>query len=158
MNLYIQIENGAPVNHPATEDNLAGAFGSIPDNWAPFVRVAQPVPGIYQVLDSEEPTYQQVDGVWTDVWALRDMTDAERAARQQAAQTAWAAQPNVANFAAWTFDETACKYVPPIPCPTDGSYAWRGTDNTWVAVPAYPEDGNNYTFDLATGTWTATPA
>lgn len=155
MNLYIQIENGAPVNHPATEDNLIQAFGSIPNNWAPFARVERPVPGVYQVLDSTEPTYQQVNGAWSDVWTLRDMTDSERANKQQATQTAWAARPDAANFAAWTFDETTCTYVPPTARPTDGNYRWRGTDNTWVLVPDYPTDGNNYTFDLATGAWLA---
>jgi hypothetical protein len=160
MNLYIKIENNAPVDHPVFMDNLIAAFGSIPAGWEPFIRVQQPVPTVYQVLDSAEPTYQYnaAVGYWMDTWALRDMTDAERAAAQQAVKDAWAAQPNVANFAAWTFDETTCEYVPPTARPTDGPYAWRGSDNSWVAVPAYPEDGNNYTFDLATGTWTATPA
>jgi hypothetical protein len=155
MNLYIQIENGSPVNHPATEDNLVGAFGSIPDNWVPFTRVERPEPGVYQVLASQDPTYQQVNGVWSDVWTLRDMTDTERAARQQAVRDDWAAQPNATNFTAWTFDEATCDYIPPTARPTDGDYRWRGTDNSWVAVPAYPTDGGPYQFDLATGTWVA---
>jgi hypothetical protein len=155
MNLYIQIENENPINHPAFEDNLISAFGSIPDNWQAFARVERPEPGVYQVLTSEESTYQQVNGVWSDVWALRDMTDTERAARQQAVKDAWASRPDAANFAAWTFDESTCSYVPPTARPADGPYAWRGTDNSWVAVPAYPDDGGTYRFDLTTGAWVA---
>ena len=141
MNLYIQIENGQTVNHPAFEDNLLQAFGSIPSNWEPFTRVERPTPSIYQVLDSEEPTYQKVNGVWTDVWDLRDMTDAEKAAKQQAVKDAWAANPNASNFTAWTFDESICAYVPPIPRPTDGKiYTWQGITNSWIVVSATPSN------------------
>ena len=82
MNLYIQVENGQTINHPAFEDNLIQAFGRVPDNWEPFIRVERPVPGVYEVLESDQPTYQKVDGTWTDVWALRPMTDEEKAAKQ----------------------------------------------------------------------------
>jgi len=155
MNLYIQTDaNGQPVNHPAFEDNLLQAFHAIPAHWEPFVRVERPIPGVYQVLDSEEPTYQKVNGVWTDVWSLRDMTDAEKTAKQQAVQTAWAARPNLSNFSAWTFDATTCAYVPPIPMPTDGkSYFWQGTTNSWVVTPEYPTDGKQYKLDIPTATW-----
>ena len=91
MNLFIETENGATKNHPAFEDNLIQAFGAVPTQWEAFTRVERPVPAVYQVLDSQEPTYQKVDDVWTDVWSLRDMTADEIAAKQQAAKEAWAA-------------------------------------------------------------------
>ena len=120
MKLHIQVdENGNTVNHPAFEDNLIQAFNEVPSHWEPFVRVETPVPTIYQVLDSQEPTYQKVDGVWTDVWALRDMTAEEKTAKQQTIKDAWSALPNRDNFTAWTFDETTCRYVPPTPKPID---------------------------------------
>jgi len=154
MNLYIETNNGQPVNHPAFEDNLLQAFGSVPSHWEPFTRVERPVPGVYQVLDSEEPTYQKVNGIWTDVWALRDMTDAEKTAKQQAVQAAWAALPNNSNFSAWTFDATTCAYIPPTPRPTDGKqYFWQGTTNSWVVTPEYPTDGKQYKLDIPTATW-----
>ena len=60
MNLYIQIENGLPINHPAFEDNLIQAFGKVPDHWEEFVRVEKPLNiGIYQIC-SEEPIYQKI--------------------------------------------------------------------------------------------------
>jgi hypothetical protein len=33
MKLYIETENGWVKNHPAFENNLLEAFGSIPENW-----------------------------------------------------------------------------------------------------------------------------
>ena len=134
MNLYIETdENGNPINHPAFEDNLIQAFGTVPNNWKPFIRVQRPVPSVYQVLDSQDPTYEKVDGVWTDVWILRDMTAEEKAAKQQATKDLWAQRPNLANFSAWTFNEDTCQYEPPIPRPTDGKiYRWDGTTNSWV--------------------------
>jgi hypothetical protein len=154
MNLYIQVENNLPVNHPAFEDNLIDAFGSIPSNWEPFIRVERPTPSVYQVLGSEDPTYQKVNGVWTDVWDLTEMTDAEKTAKQQAVKDAWAARTNASNFTAWTFDESICAYVPPTPKPTDGKqYFWQGTTNSWVVRPPYPDDGKEYILDFPTATW-----
>jgi len=154
MNLYIQVENGQPVNHPAFEDNLIDAFGSIPSNWEPFIRVERPIPSVYQVLGSEDPTYQKVNGVWTDIWDLTEITDAEKTAKQQAVKDAWAANPNASNFTAWTFDESICAYVPPTPKPTDEKqYFWQGTTNSWVVRPPYPNDGKEYILDFPTATW-----
>ena len=50
MKLYIQVENGQPINHPAFADNLTQAFGQIPNTWEPFYRIERPVPGVYEVL------------------------------------------------------------------------------------------------------------
>jgi hypothetical protein len=83
MKLYIQTENGQTVNHPAFESNLIAAFGGVPDHWKPFVRVERPTLGVYEVLESEQSSYQMVDGVWTDAWSVRPMTDEEKAAKQQ---------------------------------------------------------------------------
>jgi hypothetical protein len=83
MNLFIQIENGQPANHPALEDNLIQAFGAVPSNWERFVRVKRPVPGLYEVIEFNEPTYQKVENVWTDVWSLRPMTEDEIAKQQK---------------------------------------------------------------------------
>lgn len=83
MNLYIQVENGVSINHPALEENLIHAFGSVPDNWEPFLRIERPMLQEYEVLESEEPTYEKIDGVWTDVWHIRDMTEEERSQRDE---------------------------------------------------------------------------
>jgi len=153
MNLYIEIENGIAKNHPAFENNLIQAFESIPQCWEPFSRIEPPILTIYQILNTEEPVYEKIDGVWTDVWSIRDMTTEEVANKQQEAKDAWAALPNRDNFAAWTFDEATCTYQSPTPCPTEGNFFWQGTTLTWVNRPAYPMDGKTYKLDFASATW-----
>ena len=115
MNLYIETENGQTKNHPAFEDNLIQAFGAVPAQWEPFTRVERPVPGIYQTMDSQEPVYAKVDGVWTDVWTVRDMTTEEKTAKQQAVVTAFNTRDQASNWSAWALDEATCTMQPPIP-------------------------------------------
>ena len=156
MNLYIETENGQCKNHPAFEDNLLQAFGQIPAHWEPFVRVPRPDVGLYEVLDFPDPEYKKVDGVWTDVWALRPMTDAEKAAKQRAAKDAWASRPQAENWSAWVFNEATCQYEPPIPRPepVEGKIVfWCGADSNWKEAPAYPADGKEYRFDFLAWAW-----
>jgi hypothetical protein len=159
MNLYIETdENGQTKNHPAFENNLIQAFGQIPAHWEPFVRVTRPDALIYQVLNSNDPTYQKVNGVWTDVWDLRDMTAEEKVVKQQETKDEWASIPDRDNFTAWTFDETTCSYVPPTAKPTEPApegqlYRWQGSSNTWALAPNYPSDGKNYIWNFTTWKW-----
>jgi hypothetical protein len=155
MNLYIETENGASKNHPALENNLIQAFGLIPAHWEPFTRVERPN-GVYQVLESENVVYAKVDGVWTDVWAVREMTAEEKTAKQQAVITAFNDRPQAENWSAWTLDEATCTMVPPIPRPTEvEGVLWCGADNNWKAAPARPVDNNQYKFDFLTWQWVA---
>ena len=135
MKLYIQVENGNTVNHPALEDNLLQAFGRIPENWKPFVRVSSPNVGVYEVLESETPTYELVDEVWTDVWQKRNMTDEEKLQKQNEVKEIWNSRPNRENFSTWTFDEETCSYIAPIPKPLDGKqYYWDGSTEAWKEI------------------------
>lgn len=159
MNLYIETENGQTVNHPAYENNLLQAFGAVPAHWQPFIRVERPVPSVYEVLESDEPTYQKVNGVWTDVWALRPMTDAEKAAKQQATIDAFNSREQAENWAAWTLDEETCTMQPPIPRPEPDEAKltqriltmWCGAENNWKDTPVRPE--GNYKFDFFAWQW-----
>ena len=161
MNFYIEIENGVTKNHPAFEKNLMQAFGSVPEHWEPFTRVERPVPGIYQVLESEEPVYVKVDGVWTDVWSVRDMTTEEKTARQQIAITGFNNREYASNWSAWTLDEATCLMVPPIPRPEADQAKldqriftfWCGAENNWKDAPACPE--GEYKFDFFAWQWVA---
>jgi hypothetical protein len=155
MKLYIQTENGQTVNHPAFEHNLIEAFGGVPDHWKPFVRVERPTLGVYEVLESQDAAYEFIDGVWTDVWFVRPMTDEEIAAKQQAVIDAWALIPNAFNFTAWVLDEATLRMVPPIPRPVeDGKiFRWSGADNNWKEAPARPEGEGQYKFDFAQWIW-----
>ena len=158
MNLYIQVESGTTKNHPAFEDNLIKAFGSVPDHWEPFTRVERPTLGVYEVLTLEEPTYEKVNGVWTDVWHKRDMTAEEKTAKQQEVITAFNNREYASNWATWTLDEATCVMVPPIPrpAPIEGVLVmWCGADNNWKEAPAYPVDDSRYKFDFIAWAWVA---
>lgn len=154
MNLYIQIQDGQPINHPAYEDNLMQAFNEIPSNWEPFVRVQCPIPGVYDVLESDMPTYQKVNGTWTDVWSLRPMTDAEKSAKQQSAKDLWASRPQASNWSAWTFNEATCAFDPPIPRPEPNKDKlgqniftfWCGAENNWKDTPPRPDGIADFDF------------
>ena len=159
MNLYIETENGQIKNHPAFEDNLIQAFGIIPQHWEPFTRVERPTLGAYELMIAEEPTYEKVDGVWSDVWHKRDMTAEEKTAKQQAVITAFNSRPQAENWSAWTLDEDTCTMVPPIPRPDPDPAKleqkimtfWCGSDNNWKDTPVKPE--GNYEFDFLTWNW-----
>lgn len=156
MNLYIEIENGVPKNHPAFEDNLLQAFGSIPEHWEPFTRVQRPILGVYEVMVSEIPAYEKVNGVWMDVWQKRDMTAEEKLATQQRVITLHNSQDQAFNWSAWTLDEVLCEMVPPSPRPdtsVSGFLYWCGADNNWKETPAPPE--GNYKFDYLSWSWVA---
>ena len=85
LELYIQIRDGQPHEHPIFADNFKLAFPDVDvnnlpaDRFAKFIRVAQPTVGMYEVY--EGVTYQWVDGVVKDVHSVRPMTDEERAAK-----------------------------------------------------------------------------
>jgi hypothetical protein len=153
MNLYIEIENGQPKNHPAFRYNLIQAFGSVPEHWEPFVRVEKPSITMYQVIDPSMAEYKKVDGVWTDVWTVRDMTNEERLKLQQEIKDAWALLPDRDNFSAWVFDASTSSYQPPIPRPVLGDYFWQGTTGAWVTRPEYPIDGKKYKLDYASASY-----
>jgi hypothetical protein len=154
MNLYIEVENGVAKNHPAFENNLIQAFGSIPEHWEPFTRVARPILGVYELVVSEIPAYEKVNGVWMDVWQKRDMTAEEKLATQQRVITVFEAQNQASNWSAWTLDEVTCTMVPPIPPPADVEGVivfWCGADNNWKEAPTPPE--GNYKFDFLAWQW-----
>jgi hypothetical protein len=159
MNLYIEIENSQIKNHPAFEDNLMQAFGAIPSNWEPFIRVERPILEVYQVLENQEAVYAKVNGVWTDVWSVRGMTAEEKSAKQQAAIDDFNNRDQASNWSAWTLDESTCAMVPPIPRPElnqtklDAGIKtfWCGADNSWKDTPVRPN--GNYKFDFFAWDW-----
>lgn len=161
MNLYIQIENNQPINHPAFENNLIQVFGTIPEGWEPFTRVDRSTIGIYQVLESEEPVYAKVNGTWSDVWSVRDMTAEEKATMQQNVRDMFNSVEYAENWSAWTLDEATCTMVPPIPRPAINKTKlglgiftiWCGADNNWKETPRKPFDEKLYKFNPITWQW-----
>ena len=135
MELFIQIRDGQPHEHPIMGDNFREAFplvdvNNLPSNFARFERIQQPNLGPYQIYTGV--TYAWVDGVVKDVHHVQEMTSQERAAKQQATKDAWAQGPN---FASWTFDEERCAYISPVPYPDDGKvYRWGESTTSWIEV------------------------
>lgn len=84
LEMYIQIRDGQPHEHPIFGDNFRAAFpdvdtANLPDTFAKFIRVDMPTIDTYEVY--EGVTYQWIDGVVKDVHSVRPMTNAERTAR-----------------------------------------------------------------------------
>jgi len=156
MTLYIEIDNGVTRNHPAFEENLLQAFGCIPTNWELFIRVERPVLDVYEVLMSDQPTYEKVNDVWMDVWSIRNMTNDEKIAKQQQVITAFNSREQAENWSAWIFDDATCTMQPPIPRPAaieNVLVFWCGADNNWKKAPTSPVDGNQYKFDFFAWQW-----
>lgn len=156
MNLYIEIQNGKTINHPAYENNLIEAFGSVPNHWEFFVRVEQPKLEIYQVFTDPKVTYEKLNEIWTDVFHVRDMTIEEKLFKQQATKDAWASRDQAENWSAWILDEATCTMQPPIPRPqrVEGVLLfWCGADNNWKVAPPRPE--GLYQFDFFVWQWVA---
>ena len=89
MNLYIQIKDGQPFQHPLREQNLVRAFPGIdlenlPPEFSRFVRVPQPALGDFEVCEGS--SYGWVGDVVCDVWYIRPMTEDEKTAKLQEMQ------------------------------------------------------------------------
>ena len=170
MELFIRIKDGQPFEHPIFGDNFRQAFpdvdvNNLPPEFARFERVERPTIGVYQVFESEEPTYQLVDGVWKDVWSVRDMTAEEKEAfkqkRIQAVKDAWALRFQAENWSAWVLNEETLEYEPPIPRPEPDQAKldagirtfWCGAENNWKDTPVHPGDIDQYRFDFLAWEW-----
>lgn len=86
MNLYIQIRNGEPFEHPILEENLRQAFphidfDNLPSDLAKFERIEPPELGIYEIY--EGVTYEKDGLIYKDVHHVRDMTDQERSEKDK---------------------------------------------------------------------------
>jgi hypothetical protein len=174
-NLYLQIQNGQPVNHPHLEENVLQVFGSIPSDWAPFKRVLSQDSGITLGLFQ---TYSHSYGLssdnvtWQDVWTAVDMTDDEKSAYITNLQKypafpgavlntttlIWEKppKPNDGNSYIYDFENGAWKQV--APKPTDGqNYAYNTNTQQWVVTPVRPNDGKKYYFDWTNLVWVLLP-
>jgi len=168
MELYIRIKDGQPFKHPILRDNFCQAFpdvdvNNLPPEFARFERIERPVLGMYEVMVSEDPTYELVDGVYKDVWQKRDMTAEEKETTRQvaikAAQDFWAARLQAENWSAWVLNEETFQYEPPIPRPEPDQTKldagiktfWCGADANWKDTPARPE--GEFKFDFFAWQW-----
>jgi hypothetical protein len=85
LELYIQIRNGQPFEHPIFADNFKMAFPDVninelpADRFAKFIRVEPPQLGTFEVY--EGVMYEWAGDVVKDVHYVRQMTEEERATK-----------------------------------------------------------------------------
>jgi hypothetical protein len=140
MNLYIQIENGSPVNHPAFEDNLIQAFGAVPSHWEPFNRIHQPADLLPSPFFTANCTYELgTDGVtWEDKWVAVEMSQEEKDALITNAQENPPLGGNV------TLDVTTLRWTPNTEKPNDGkNYYWNYMEGNWEEFQLPPQANVN---------------
>ena len=83
MRCIIRIVDGQPFEHPIIVDNFIQAFPDIdinaqlPDGFAWFERKYRPTLQEHEVFVNEHAHYEFDGTVWTDVWHVRDKTEAE---------------------------------------------------------------------------------
>lgn len=83
MLCIIKVDDGVTVNHPIVLDNFYALFpdadlDDLPEGYELFERRLKPPIGDHEVFVSPDPIYEKRDGVWTDVWVVRDKTDQDR--------------------------------------------------------------------------------
>jgi len=132
IELVIRIVNGEPFQHPITRSNFEQVwpdldFDDPPPEFARFLRVPAPTPGVYEVVVGCE--YRWNDDQVEDYWIMRSMTQEEKTAKQDAIKRNWT------DFLSWTFNEETCEFEPPVPYPTDGNrYSWNESELVWQPV------------------------
>jgi hypothetical protein len=135
MELFIRIKDGQPFEHPILSNNFCLAFpnvdtNNLPTEFARFIRIQPPQVGPYE--KNQTVSYQLVDGVYTDVFLVEQMTVDEKLAKQEHIKSQWLIAPN---WASWTFDETTCQYEPPVLRPSDGKmYGWDELTTSWIEI------------------------
>jgi hypothetical protein len=134
MDLYIQIRDGNPINHPILGDNLRQVYpgidlNNLPNNFAKFERYLRPEYNVYQTY--EGVTYEWCGDVVKDVHHVRDLTLDEITEKQNFVKFAWIKT----GFNSWIFNEDTCSFDPPIPYPTDGlHYYWDEDLRNWCLI------------------------
>ena len=134
MELFIRIQNGQPFEHPILGSNFRQVFpdvdtNNLPAEFARFVRVEAPSIAVYE--KNQTVSYQLVNGAYTDVFSVEQMTAEEIAAKQQTTKDAWATN----EFASWVFNAVTCAFEAPTTYPDDGKrYRWDEATTSWIEV------------------------
>lgn len=110
MELYIQIINGQPFEHPILGDNFRQAFpdidtNNLPESFAKFERIDVTIPAVYEIY--EGITYEWIGDIVSDVHHIRPMTAEEKLAKIEAAK----AYPHPDEY---VFDEDLCCWNTPV--------------------------------------------
>jgi hypothetical protein len=106
MTLFIQLENGQPINHAVTEANFRALFPNTNFSWPFVAEEVEPLGfGLYDFsnqpdLDTFEKAVEVAPvkneyGIWRQTWAVEPMTEEEVAVRTE---QEWANVRNQRNF------------------------------------------------------------
>lgn len=140
LNLFIKLENGEPVNHPTTEENLLQFYPDLevnnpPDGWGKFIREPHPDMNFFETVDtvnyelSEEYTKQFGTKTWHDVYTIREMTPEEK---EQKCLSFFSKKLEDLHP---SFNSVSGMFIPTKPMPQDGKfYEWVPNMNMWVDV------------------------
>lgn len=126
--LYIKIEDGKTVDHPVLESNLRlffpdASYDNVPEGWAKFTRVLQPVIGPFDVY--EGVTYELINDTWQDVHHVRPMTEEEKSVAIQNFED------NVPPpYPSWILNKEKLMWEAPVPVPSDTSIFWYWNEAT----------------------------
>jgi hypothetical protein len=153
MELFIQIRDGQPFEHPIFGDNFRAAFphinvNNLPPEFARFERIACPEEATGFQID--EVTYQWVDGIVKDVWSVRPMNDSERATKiQELTERAYVIRDNSLRYAQTAIDQAPTETIKQLWINYLSEWdAWVLVDPTQPKFPKVPvilEDGTVYT-------------
>jgi hypothetical protein len=135
MELFIQIRDGNPFEHPILGDNFCQAFpdidtSNLPPEFARFTRIEVPAISAYEIY--EGVSYEWVDGVVSDVHHVRLMTAEEKTTKQETVKAQWADSPG---WGSWIFNEEKCVFMPPTPYPEGADYRayyWDEATVSWL--------------------------
>lgn len=133
MNLLIRLENGEPVDHPISEENLRHFIPDLdyenpPEGYAKFIRKPYPILSPYERLESIEYVidsdfWPSNIPVYTDKFNIRELTEEEL--------IELADEMTKAKNEKMQKDSNA-----PYPAPNDGNlYVWSSQLNKWILKP-----------------------
>jgi len=136
QDLYIQMIDGKPYEHPITGDNLRQVFpgidleNALPEGLAKFEKTPFPRIKPYEVPDGQEYELHS-DGVVYELHKIREMTPEEKQTRINNL-TKYHAQYG---YQSWILNEELCSFVPPVPKPDDFElYLWDEPTISWKLV------------------------
>ncbi len=142
-NLYIKIVDGVAVDNPILGENLVSTFPHIdldrlPSEFAKFQKTPRPNCGVYELC--EYVYAANAEGVYTEVWSVRPMTDYEKTQQQNLVKSNFI---ELNGPKSWIFSEEKCLMVAPVPrpdavAPTASSvgtiYTWNEDTVSWAAI------------------------
>ena len=135
--LFIQVQNGEPINHPMLESNLASVFphidmNNLPSDFADFTKVDEP--RVTNPYEKAVTTYVSDGSGYTDSWSIVAVTDEEKQEIIRIEKEDFAQRDGPES---WIWVEENCKFIPPVPYPDDFDtvqYRWNEDVIGWERV------------------------